>query len=330
MDQLNRTVVQRGTGVPGEVAVLETGPVPVPGSGEVLVELVIAPINPAELLMFEGAYGYRDTVPPVPRMAGIEGVGRVVGGDVTPDVPLGALVSLAGTPAVFSDYRVLPTAGALVLDTAIDPEVFALSFVNVQAVLLMLREWPELESGDWIIQNAGNSAYARVLDAAAARRGLNVLNVVRSETAAAGTPGTVLIDGDAGSTLDERVRAATGGVRPRVAVDAIGGAATGRLAETLQPGGRVVTYGLLSGEPARLDTRLLVFNDIHVEGFWLPRTMSRTDPSVLSSVAAEALDLIRTTPLALPIDARYPLADIAAALTHAAAPHRSGKIVVTR
>jgi len=326
----NRTIVQRSTGDPGTVAEIIETPVPTPGEDELLVELVLAPVNPAEILMLQGTYGYRDTQPELPRSVGIEGVGRVVGG-ATSAVPEGALVSLAGSAAVFSDYMTIGADSALVLPAGMDVDTFAVSFVNVQAVLLMFHEWPEVESGDWLIQNAGNSAYARVLDAVAARRGVSVVNVVRSAESASKVAGTmqgpVLVDGD---DLGARVLEATGGIRPKIAIDAVGGASTGRLAESLGAGGRVVTYGLLSGEPVQLDTRLVVFNGVSVEGFWMPRSMGRASADLLRNIGAEALGIIREGSFTVPIAARFGLGQISQALSLAAEGGRDGKVVITR
>lgn len=329
-DRLNRTVVQRSTGDPAIVAEIVETPTLTPGENEILVELVLAPINPAEILMLQGMYGYRDTQPELPRLAGIEGVGRVVGG-ATSVVPFGALVSLAGSGAVFSDYTLIRADSAIVLPPDLDVDTFAVSFVNVQAVLLMFQEWPEVASGDWLIQNAGNSAYARVLDAVAARRGVSVVNVVRSAESARKIDGKmrgpVLIDGDG---LDARVLEATGGMRPKIAVDAIGGASTGRLAESLSSGGRVVTYGLLSGEPVQLDTRLIVFNGVRVEGFWMPRSMGQASAELMQDVGAEALEIIRERSFTVPIGARFGLGEISQALAVAGEGGRDGKVVITR
>lgn len=328
-ERINRTIVQRSTGDPATVAEIVETPMLTPRENEILVELVLAPINPAEILMLQGTYGYRDTQPQLPRSAGIEGVGRVVGG-ATSIVPYGSLVSLAGSGAVFSDYTLLPADKVLVLPPDVDVDTFALSFVNVQAVLLMFNEWPEVASGDWLIQNAGNSAYARVLDAVAARRGVSVINVVRSAESARKIDGImngpVIVDGD---DLDARVLEATGGTRPKIAIDAIGGASTGRLAESLSRGGRVVTYGLLSGEPVQLDTRLVVFNDVRIEGFWMPRSMGRASPELLQTIASEALEIIGERSFTVPIGARFGLGQIEEALTLAAQGGRDGKVVLT-
>jgi trans-2-enoyl-CoA reductase len=329
-NSMNRTAVQYVTGDPRDVAQIVVSTIPVPARDELLVELVIAPINPAEILMLQGTYGFRDSRPELPRNLGIEGVGVVVGG-ATSVVPLGSLVSLAGAPNVFSDYRLIPAATALVLNPDIDPEVFALSFVNVQAVLMMFHEWSELGMGDWIIQNAGNSAYARILDAVANRKGITVLNIVRSEESAAKVAGVlhgpVLVDG---IDLDAKVLAVTGGTRPKIAIDAVGGSSTGRLAETLESGGRVVSYGVMSGLDMQIDPRLILFNDIRVEGFWMPRSMQRLSREVAGSIAKEAEAIIAEKRIHVPIESRFSLSDIALALEQALKGQRNGKVVIIR
>lgn len=325
--QINRRIVQRRIGTFSEAAELIEEPIPTPGENDLLVELVVAPINPAELLMLEGSYGYGEARPSLPRNAGIEGVGRVIAG-ATDRVPQGALVSLTGSSSIFSDYSLIPADSAVVLPENVDPDVFALSFVNTQAVLVMLQEWAELERGDWIIQNAANSAYGRVLDAVATRLGFNVVNVVRSSRSRdeiAGTAhGPVVIDGD---DLADEVAKLTDGRLPRVGVDAIAGSATGRIAQTLAPGGRVVNYGLLSHEPLGVDTALILFNDITVEGFWMPRSRNRLQPDTLAQIASNAVDIIAETGITIPIRRRYPLTEYIQAFEEAASEGRGGKIV---
>lgn len=82
---MNRTVVQTGVGAVEDVIRVERSEVPLPGPDELLVELVLPPINPAELLIINGSYGYGASRPQLPRKTG---VGRAVGGD-TDRVPEG-------------------------------------------------------------------------------------------------------------------------------------------------------------------------------------------------------------------------------------------------
>ena len=67
---------------------------------------------------------------------------------------------------------------------------------------------------------------------------------------------------------------ATGGAAIRLAIDAVAGAATARLAACLAPKGTVVTYGLLSGEPCQVPPHDVVFREITLTGFWLHKWLS--------------------------------------------------------
>ena len=84
-------------GVPAEVVTCVDAEEPAaPGAGEITIEVLAAPINPAELLLIEGRYAGK---PPLPAPLGIEGAGRVVAvGPGVEDLAEGDLVmSLART-----------------------------------------------------------------------------------------------------------------------------------------------------------------------------------------------------------------------------------------
>ncbi|MHB1592926.1 MAG: zinc-dependent alcohol dehydrogenase family protein [Streptosporangiaceae bacterium] len=323
-----RRVVQRRYAPPAEAVDIDEVPAPAPGPGEVLVTLEAAPVNPAELLMLEGKYGYGPSVPALPRAAGIEGVGRVVTG--TAHCPAGALVALLGG-GVWSELIVLPEDGLVRLPDHVPAEQLALGILNAQTALLLLGDYPAVGPGDWIVQNAGNSAVARTLDAVASRRGIRMINVVRTETAAvdvrAGTSSPVLLDGP---DLPGRVAALAGGDRVPLAVDAVGGDATGRLARCLSAGGTVVSYGLQSGRPCELDPALAIFHSVTLTGFWVPRSFASRSPDQARAVLADALSLIAMQAFTIPVEAAYPIAEVRAALEHAARSGRRGKVLLTR
>jgi trans-2-enoyl-CoA reductase len=199
------------------------------------------------------------------------------------------------------------------------------------AVALLLEDHVALTAGDVVVQNAANSGFGRVLDAIAARRGLTVVNVVRSQAAAdslAGSAtGAVVVDGP---DLPDQVAERTGGRLAALAVDAVGGSATNRLARCLGTGGVVSLYGLLSREPAVIDLELVVFNDVRLEGYWTPRSMGRRTPEERQRVLAEALDLLSSRAVHVPVEAIYGLSDVVAALRHAGRGGRTGKVLLTR
>jgi mitochondrial enoyl-[acyl-carrier protein] reductase / trans-2-enoyl-CoA reductase len=325
-----RQVVQRRTGVPADVVEVDEVPVPEPGPGELLVSLDAAPVNPAELLMFEGAYGYGETRPALPRKAGIEGVGTVVGG-ATDRVPAGTPVALRGVAGLWSDYVVIPADSAFVLPANADRHQLSMGLVNPQAALLILEDHVALTQGDVVVQNAANSGFGRVLDAIAARRGLTVVNVVRSQEAAdslvGSATGAVVIDGP---DLQEQVADRTGGRLASLAIDAVGGSATNRMAHCVNTGGVVSLYGLLSGEPAVIDLDVVIFNDVRLEGYWTPRSVARRTREQMQQVFDEAFELLSAGAFHVPVEATYGLSDVAAALRHAAQGGRRGKVLLTR
>jgi NADPH:quinone reductase-like Zn-dependent oxidoreductase len=325
-----RQVVHRRFGQPSLVAEIDTVTLPELGPTDVLVDLAYAPIHPAELLMFTGRYGHGPTRPVLPRRAGIEGVGLVSGG-ATELLPLGTPVALVGIDGVWSDQFVLPAAQAIALPDSVPLKQLSMALANPQSVLLILEDFVELKPGDWVIQNAANSGFGRILRAVCAQRQIAVVNVVRSAAAAeqllrAGV-GDVLIDGP---DLASEVAALTGGNPPVFAVDAVGGAATNRLAGCLASGGVVANYGLLSGKPCELDSELCVFNDVRLAGFWTPRSLLRRTPQARAEVTRRAVNLLNDGAFEVPVEQTYGLADIAAALDHSDRPGRSGKILLTR
>ena len=106
--------------------------------------------------------------------------------------------------------------------------------INPPTAALLLSEFVTLEPDEWVIQNAANSAVGLYLVQLARDRGQRTVSVVRREDAAAivreAGGDVVLIDGD---DLASRVAEATGGAEIRLGIDAVGGTATGRLADCL-------------------------------------------------------------------------------------------------
>ena len=72
-------------------------PVPRPGGGEVLIRMVVSPINPSDLGFIAGGHGFKKTFPVVP---GVEGSGTVVavGSGLLPKLLVGRRVACAKSP----------------------------------------------------------------------------------------------------------------------------------------------------------------------------------------------------------------------------------------
>jgi trans-2-enoyl-CoA reductase len=298
-----------------------------PGEGEVLIDVIACPINPADLLLLENRYGA--SPPKLPLTPGAEGLGRIaqVGGGVKHVQP-GDLVLVPG-PGTWRERMAAPAAAVWALRSKADLHQLAMLRVNPATAYLMLHDYVPAKAGGWVIQNAANSGVGHCLIRLAKQAGVKTINVVRRESLVAPLEAygadVVLVDGP---DLDARARAATGGAPLPLAIDAVGGAATQRLARCVDEKGVVVNYGLLSGDPCMMDGRDTVFRDVSLRGFWLRRWFAETPSAEIGKLYEKLAALIDDGTLKVDVEKVYPLAQIKDAVSHAAREARSGKILL--
>ncbi len=300
-------------------------------SGEVRVRVLAAPINPSDLLQIAGQYGVAAVLP---ARAGSEGVGRVV--EVTAEASYlkeGQLVLILGG-GTWSDEVVAPESGFLPLPDMgpLAPAVIeqlGMSVVNPVTALLMLNSFVELSEGQWIVQSAANSAVGGYVIQLAKQRGIKTVNVVRREGLAeqlyAKGADVVLIDGP---DLAEQIAEATGGEPVALALDPVGGETYTRLTSSLAYSGTIVAYGMLSGQPATLNTGMAIFKDIRNRSFWLAKWYERATLAEKQAAFGKIIPLIASGVLTADVDSRFAVGDITAAVTRAAQDGRNGKVLI--
>jgi len=302
-------------------------PDPVLAEGQALVQVLAAPINPSDVLTLTGQYG---TLPPLPAIGGNEGVGKVIAhGPGVSAPPLGQTVLLPRGAGTWATHVVGDAQRLMPLPNEADPLQLAMMVVNPPTASLMLSEFVDLKPGEWVIQNAANSGVGEYLVQLARLRGLKTVNVVRRESAAAAVRSAggdvVLIDGPG---LDQRVGEATGKASIRLAIDAVGGQATNRLADCVAEGGTLVNYGMMSGEDCVVSPRSFIFRDVTLRGFWLALWFRRATPQQQMAMLGEIGKLIAKGQLKARIQATYDVTEIKQAVAAAAAGERDGKILI--
>ena len=314
-------------GVPEDVArCVETDDVGEPGAGEVVFDVIAFPINPADISLCFGNYRVR---PPLPVTPGAECIGRVraVGDGVTHVAPGDLVINLLREN--WAQQRRVPADAVVPVPAEIDLRQGAMLRINPATVSLMLSDIVALEPGEWVVQNVANSAVGRLVIKIAKARGLKTLNVVRrpelvAELEALGGD-LCLVDGD---DLGARAKADLGGSDPRLALDAVSGAATQRIASCLAEEGTVCTYGAMSGEAPQISIADIVFRGITLTGFMLGRFMARRSLSEIRALYAELAADIIAGHLSAPVEQIYAIEDISIALARARTGGRSGKILV--
>ncbi len=300
---------------------------PVLAEGQALVQVLAAPINPSDVLTLTGEYG---TLPPLPAIGGNEGVGKVVAhGPGVNAPPLGQTVMLPRGSGTWATHVVGDARRLMPLPNEADPLQLAMMLVNPPTASLMLSEFVDLKPDEWVIQNAANSGVGEYLVQLARLRGLKTINVVRRESAAAAVRSSggdvVLVDGP---DLAQRVSEATGLAPIRLAIDAVGGQATNRLADCVAEGGMLVNYGMMSGEDCVVSPRSFIFRDVTLRGFWLALWFRRATPQQQAAMLGEIGQLIAAGRLKARIQATYDVTQIKQAVAAAAAGEREGKILI--
>jgi NADPH:quinone reductase-like Zn-dependent oxidoreductase len=235
---------------------------------------------------------------------------------------------MAGRPVWCERIKV--AAGALrPLPEAADTLQLAMMAVNPATAWLMLKSIAPLEAGAWVIQNAGNSGVGHCVVALARQMGARTISLVRRpeqvEALRARGADVVLVDDAA---VIDAVRAATAGSPIMLALDAVAGEATGRLARCLADGGTVVTYGRLSAKTSAMEASDFIFRGLVHRGFWLGRWLATGGADARAAMYDEIARLIVDGVIRVDVEATYPLARVRDALAHAARPGRRGKILL--
>jgi NADPH2:quinone reductase len=294
--------------------------------------MIMSPINPSDLLVVQGLYG---VLPKLPATPGFEGVGIV--DQVGPGM-LARMLKLKGKRVVainsaggnWAEMAIVPAKQARPVPDDIPDEQAACYFVNPATVLAMARHVLAVPTGEWLLQSAAGSTLGRMLINLGRHDGFKTLNVVRRHEAIdelRKLGGDAVISTSDGP-IDEQVRELTGGVGARYAVDPVGGETGTGVFRSLAPGGRLVLYGTLSGEPITVDPRLVISGPRSVEGFWLGHWMlQRSIPSALL-LFREIAALIRQGVLRSEIGRVYPLGEIKEAAHEAGIIGRQGKVLI--
>lgn len=326
-----KAIVFEEFGEPADVLRVRDVPVPEPGPGEVRVRMIASPVNPSELLVVRGFYGVLPTLPASPGFEGVGVVDRVGPGLLGRLVEGKRVTVINGAGGNWAEYVVIPARQARPVADDIPDEQVASFFVNPATALAMVRHVLKVPPGGWLLQSAAGSVLGRMIIKLGVHDGFKTLNVVRRREAIDELRplGADAVIASSDGPIDEQVRAVTGTVGVRYAIDPVGGDTGTGVFRSLAPEGRMLVYGALTNEPLRIDPRLMIAGKRVVNGFWLGHWMQeRSIPSALL-VFREIANLIRAGVLATELGASFPLDAIVDAVREAEVVGRRGKVLLT-
>ncbi len=285
-----------------------------------------APINPADLNQIEGKYPIRPEFPATP---GFEGAGVVIdlGAKVT-NVATGALVILPHNVGTWRDAVAVKADELVVVPAGIEPVHAAMLKINPMTAWRLLHDYVQLQKGDWLIQNAANSAAGRAVIQIAHELEYKTVNVVRRaeliEELRTEGGDIVLVDEE---NLRDEVKAGTSGAPIRLGLNAVGGDSALRLANCLAPGSTMVTYGAMSLQPLKIPNGLLIFKDLRFRGIWINKWYDNATKEERMEAFEPLFGMAKRGLLKTKVEKAYPLSEAKAAVTHAVQGKRSGKII---
>ncbi len=323
---MGKQLVFRENGKAAEVLELDPDGLLLDGleDGHVLVRMLAAPINPADLNTIEGTYGVKLALPATP---GIEGCGVVEMSNCS-DFKDGDQVIFLRRASTWASHSIVPGSVLFKLPAGIDPIQAAMLKVNPATAWRLLHAFGELKQGEWIVQNVGNSAVGRCVIQLARDLGIRTISFVRraelfDELKALGAD-QVFLDDDGGVSSAKEI---LGGANAALAFNAVGGDSALRLMKLLREGGSHVTYGAMGKKPVTIPNGLLIFRDIQVRGLWVSRWIETAPMEEIRAVYADLAARVTAGQILQTVDSTFPLEKFQEALARLEAPERSGKVL---
>jgi putative PIG3 family NAD(P)H quinone oxidoreductase len=330
MEKVMKAIVTTGAGGP-EVLALGEVPAPVPGPGEVLIDVIAAGINRADVQQRRGFYP-----PPAgaSNILGLEVSGRIAafGPNVTRPFSLGQKVVALLTGGGYAAQVVVPAGQVLALPDGIDvisaaalPEVAA----TVHSNLFMTAQ---LQAGETVLIHGGAGGIGAMAIQLAKAAGARVIATAGNDEKVAMLTGYLGVDLAVNYRTEdfvERVKAFTEGHGADVILDVVGAKYLARNVDALATYGRLVVIGLQGGATAELNLGALLTKRAAIIGTTLRARSVEEKSAIMEEVRAHVWPLVSSGAVKPMVDKTFPLAQVAAAHEYLDSGSHVGKVLLT-
>lgn len=310
-----KALMFRTIGEPSEVLRLEDTEEVTPTQDEVLLQMLYSPVNPSDLHMARGRYGYQPTLPASP---GAEGVGIVleIGAGVTA-VHVGDRVICIGTWNLWRERAICKAANVVPVPDAITDEAAATCYQNPLTAWALTQSVQQLGEGKWLLQTAAASSVGKLVLQLSKIYGFRTINVIhrraQAEVIHALGGDEVICTED--EDLRGRLQMITDGKGIDYAIDCVAGEVAGEIVRNLAPSGMLVQFGALSShrqtDPAKFVMPVfspkLIYSAASLRGWWIPRWLETQSIQNVRKVVADLLNMIAEKRLTLSPTTSIPL-----------------------
>ncbi|XP_023023589.1 enoyl-[acyl-carrier-protein] reductase, mitochondrial [Leptinotarsa decemlineata] len=260
-------------GDPLKVVNKESEEISKPKNDQVLVKMLAAPVNPADINTIQGKYPSKPSLPAVP---GNEGVAEVVevGSNVT-ELEVGDhVVPTTNNLGTWRTHLILSQDCFLKVPKELGLVEAATLTVNPCTAYRMLKDFTNLRPGNTVIQNGANSACGQNVIQICHSWGVRSVNIVRNRPNLQELRDFLTKLGATYVLTEEELRTTdifkTNKIeKPKLGLNCVGGQSALELVRHLDRSSPLVTYGGMSREPVSVPTSALIFKDIQIRGFWM-------------------------------------------------------------
>jgi NADPH:quinone reductase-like Zn-dependent oxidoreductase len=117
-----------------------------------------------------------------------------------------------------------------------------------------------------------------------------------------------------------------GGVH--VVFDAVGGTIGAKALSCLRPKGKMMVFGALALENMPINSGLLIFKNLTIEGFWLSTWVEELAPENRMRAFQQVFGFLMKQDSKVDVAQKFPLSEFKAALDAYEKPGRNGKILL--
>jgi NADPH2:quinone reductase len=312
-----RAIQQQQFGGP-EVLELVDLPVPEPGDGEVLIRVSRAGMNFADTHQRRNDYLAAQELPLVPggEVAGVrEDTGERV-------------VALTGKGG-YAEFAVAAESLTFPIPDGVDDGTALALIIQGLTAWHLYRTSARVQPGEAVVVVAGaggvGSLAVQLGKPMGAGRVIATASTQAKRALALELGADAAVDGDP-EGLKERLIEANLGRQVDVVFEMAGGAVLEACLAALAPFGRLVTYGIASGNGNEIHTRKLMGRSRGVIGFWLMHCLGR--PTMIDDALADLYARAADGELRVVVGATYPLSEARQAQIDLAERRTTGKVLL--
>jgi NADPH:quinone reductase len=312
---------------PTATLVVEDVAAPVPGPGQVVIDVKAAGANFPDALMVQGKYQLK---PPVPFSPGCEAAGivRIAGEGVKHVKPGDAVVALMPWGA-FAEEALVDAGNVMPLPPGADMAAAAALLFAHGTSLHALKDRAQLKAGETLLVLGASGGVGLAAVELGNLMGAHVIAAASTDAklAVCREHGAESVVNYATESLKDRVRELTQGRGADVVYDPVGGDYSETALRSIARNGRYLVIGFANGEIPRIPLNLPLLKECAIVGVFWGQFMQK-EPKANAANLRQLFAWLASGELRPHIFARYPLSGVPEALDALLNRAVSGKIVI--